>query len=557
MRILSRTAAAVFLLLLSTCLLALAACHARFDLFAFEVDGPGGAERAVELRESPGAPPEREGLLEPSGQRRGTPVYRLAKPVTVGGEDPAFVIGYASDIDSLALTVFKDRDEPLLTVELPPTGDLALRRQAALKPGSRIWGFRIEAGPGEGSLALRAAGLEPLAHGFRFDPDGLTLDGSVEVTAASPTLRASLSAGLRDEMRAGQWQIELEIPEGDASIGLSAPGSTSTVSASFEVPADGPRRVFLHGGSVGFLPRDLRVSAGAASGEPAVRSCRISFVPGAAPIPADPGLILGWRRFAWRDGEAEVFAWPRLPGVLIYDTATYEVQERFFRRLAFFVEKPETAGTIPSLASVEGRRSWNAHDYRAEDLARFFSLAGNAPLTDEESRLREALLAHGVIRGAGSSYEPGEGAVLSISRESTEQLRELLVTHEAFHGVFFTLPAYREACRSAWDALAEDEREVWLAFFDLKGYNTADPYLMVNEFQSYLLQQERAEVQAFQAVTLRRVRDAYPAFDPAVRRIERDRPSSFLDAFDALDRALAEAGGPPGGRVVGVRRAAP
>ena len=88
----------------------------------------------------------------------------------------------------------------------------------------------------------------------------------------------------------------------------------------------------------------------------------------------------------------------------------------------------------------------------------------------------------------------GTGAVLSISRESTAALRELLITHEGFHGVFFALPAFQDACRAAWNALDPDEQAVWLAYLDLKGYNTADPYLVVNEFQSYLFQQERAEV---------------------------------------------------------------
>ncbi len=147
--------------------------------------------------------------------------------------------------------------------------------------------------------------------------------------------------------------------------------------------------------------------------------------------------------------------------------------------------------------------------------------------------------------------------MLSFSRESTDALRELLVTHEAFHGVFFALPGYRDACQAAWDALTDDEQAVWIAYLDLKGYNTADPYLVVNEFQSYLFQQERAAVPEFQAITLNRVREAYPRLDPVVRLIKTERPDSFLTSFDALERALAEAGGPPGGRVLGVRRTGP
>jgi hypothetical protein len=550
-RTFSRSSAVAFVLLL-------AACNARFELFAFEVGDPGNPERVITLRETPGTPPEREGLLEPSTEARRSPLYRLAAPYTVDKGGLAFTVGYVSTIDAVRLTLLTDRDETLLAMELPPTGDIVYRCQAALAPGTRVWGFRLEAGPGEGSLALHGAGLEPHVHGFRFGDDGLTFDGSIVVTGSSAsTLTARLSAGLRDAMQAGRWQLELELPSGAATVRLSTPGESSTTSAAFAIAADGPRRVTLHEGSVGFLPRDLRARADLAAGGSAVLSCVVSSVPEGAPIPADPGLILDWRRAAWRDPGAEIFAWPRLPEVVIFDTATYEVQERYFRRLAFFVEKPGTAGTIPSLDEVEGRRSWNAHDYRAEDLARFYSLAADGPLTGEETRLRELLLANGIIRASGSAYEPGAGAVLSISRESSYTLRELLITHEAFHGVFFALPAFQDACRAAWDALDADERTVWLAYFDLKGYNTADPYLVVNEFQSYLFQQERAEVPTFQAITLQRVRDAFPALGPVVRRIETGHPDSFLSSFDALDKALAEAGGPPGGRVLGVRRTAP
>jgi hypothetical protein len=135
--------------------------------------------------------------------------------------------------------------------------------------------------------------------------------------------------------------------------------------------------------------------------------------------------------------------------------------------------------------------------------------------------------------------------------------RQLLLTHECFHGVFFTLAGYQEACRKAWDALSSAEREVWLAYFDLKGYNTSDPYLMANEFQSYLFQQPRSAVEAFQAVTLARVREADPGRAAAVRMVRAERPDSFLASFDALSRALAEAGGPVGGEVIGVRHAGP
>ncbi|HSV93700.1 MAG TPA: hypothetical protein VLH81_11515, partial [Desulfobacterales bacterium] len=248
----------------------------------------------------------------------------------------AFTIGYVSDIEAVRLTLLRDRDEALVVMELPPTGDIAYRCQAALEPGQSIWGFRLEADPGEGSWALGSAGIEPHVRGFRFDTDGLTFDGSIVVTGSSGgVLTARLVPALRESLQNERWQLDLVVPEGPATLRLSAPGESSTLSASFAVAADGPRRVTLHRGSVGFLPWDLRAGGATTAGGPAVSSCTISSVPDGAPIPSDPGLILDWRRSTWRDPDAEVFAWSRLPEALIFDTATYEVQERYFRRLAF------------------------------------------------------------------------------------------------------------------------------------------------------------------------------------------------------------------------------
>ena len=55
--------------------------------------------------------------------------------------------------------------------------------------------------------------------------------------------------------------------------------------------------------------------------------------------------------------------------------ASYEIQDAFFKRLAFFVEKAGHAGRIESLSALGGLHGYNAHDYRAEDLARFFDTA--------------------------------------------------------------------------------------------------------------------------------------------------------------------------------------
>jgi hypothetical protein len=317
----------------------------------------------------------------------------------------------------------------------------------------------------------------------------------------------------------------------------------------------------LRQGAVGFVPRDIRADS------LGLRRLEIAFAPVLTPvtasggktgtaIPADPGLILSWDRAAWRQPDWEIFSWERLPRVLVFDTADYRVQDRLFKRLAFFVEKAGYAGTIPDWRSIEGLHGYNAHDYRAEDLARFFSTArarGVALLAEEEA-LEGILASAGVIRRSGAGFEPGTGAVLSLSRSSSPLLRELLLTHECFHGVYFALPAFRAASARAWEALSAVEKETWLRFLAGKSYNTSDPGLVVNEFQSYLFQQPRAGVPGFQALTLSRLRARSPGDAALVARLLAEHPDSMLRSFDRLEADLRAAGGPPGGRAIAVRK---
>ena len=210
------------------------------------------------------------------------------------------------------------------------------------------------------------------------------------------------------------------------------------------------------------------------------------------PIPLDPGLVLEYPREAWRQARYEVFQWPAFPRVLIVDTANYAVQERLFKRLAFFVEKRDFRGRMVSDGELAGLHGWNAHDYRDEDLARFFETARREefPLTDEERELLDILLHNGVVvRASSGEIQSGEGAVLSISRESPGHLRHRFLVHEGFHGIFFMDGEFREFSRRRWENLDGDAKRVFRSYLDFQRYDLEDPYLVVNEFMAYCLQQ--------------------------------------------------------------------
>jgi hypothetical protein len=223
----------------------------------------------------------------------------------------------------------------------------------------------------------------------------------------------------------------------------------------------------------------------------------------AEPIPADPEIVLAYPESAWRDPRYEIFRWPRFPALIIFDTADYRLQDRLFKRLAFFTEKRDFRGRLVSDEEMADLHGWNAHDYRAEDLARFFEAARRQdfPLNREERELEGILLDTGLIRRAGE-FSPGEGGLISVSRESPDYLRRLFMIHEGFHGLFFIDPGFRDFSRRRWENLDPDARRFIRSYFDSQRYDLADSYLIVNEFMAYCLQQPVSEAGKYFGETL-------------------------------------------------------
>jgi hypothetical protein len=210
-----------------------------------------------------------------------------------------------------------------------------------------------------------------------------------------------------------------------------------------------------------------------------------------APIAADPGLVLAWPQERWRDRRYEVFRWDQFPSLLIFDFADYAVQDHMLKRLAFFVEKTGYRGRLVGDEEIAGLYGWNAHDYKADDLARFYQLAreSNFPLTAEEREMEQILLTAGIIRNSGAAIQEGEGGIISISRESADYLRVRFMVHEGFHGLFFIDDDFRAFCRRRWQQFPAEARRFIISFFDYQRYDTADEYLLVNEFMGHILQQ--------------------------------------------------------------------
>jgi hypothetical protein len=221
-------------------------------------------------------------------------------------------------------------------------------------------------------------------------------------------------------------------------------------------------------------------------------------------ISADPGVILNWPLERWRNRRYEIFAWDRFPSLLIFDTANYEVQNKMFKRLAFFVEKAGFRGRLAPDAEIAELHGWNAHDYRAEDLARFFQKARetNFPLLAEEREVERLLMLAGIIKETNSGIQAGEGGIISISRESADYLRYRFMVHECFHGLFFIDEDFRAFSRGRWQQLPAEAKRFIVSFFGFQQYDTADEYLIINEFMAYVLQQSASQAGRYFGQTL-------------------------------------------------------
>ncbi len=273
-----------------------------------------------------------------------------------------------------------------------------------------------------------------------------------------------------------------------------------------------------------------------------------------SPITADPELILNWPQQSWRNPDYELFSWEQFPSVLIFDCADYDIQNTFFKRLAFYAEKKGCTGTLFSDEKMRELHAFNAHDYRAETVAAFFQKAEDErfPLNEAELLLRDILFANKVIIRSGTTISAGNGALVSFSRESTHRLRSVFITHECLHGIYFTQPAFRDCVDTVFDETDKRAVAFLRRYFEVTSclnYNTDDPYLLKNEFMAYILQQPVPDVAPYFVRNVSR-RRYISAYEPALcAYIRKTNAAAFVDAAVRMSDFLEEKWGITAGSV--------
>lgn len=257
------------------------------------------------------------------------------------------------------------------------------------------------------------------------------------------------------------------------------------------------------------------------------------------PVRTDPGLILNYKTSQWRTADYELYEWDRFPQILFFDTRNYEVQDRLFRRLAYFVEKQGYKGRLLTNEELGDMHGYNAHDYSAESMANFFNKAAelNFQLNEEELLLKRILIHNGLLESDGIYVKANEGGLVSISRETPGWSRTNLLAHEGWHTIFFRDPEFRNYVSAVYYTFDPTSLDFLIDYFKSQpglGYDVNDEYLMHNEFMAYIMQQRLSEVADYFVHLANRgsVIDYTPKLAAYVRKTE---GQGFEDAANALN----------------------
>lgn len=276
------------------------------------------------------------------------------------------------------------------------------------------------------------------------------------------------------------------------------------------------------------------------------------------PLKTDLGLINNWPQKNWRRSDYEIFEWELFPGVLVFDFANYKIQNQFFTRIAYFVEKAGYKGTLVSDDFVENKHGYNAHDYKANDLANFFSLVEqeNFQINSYEEILKEILIANKIIQKDKDGFKARKGAVVSFSRESPEYLRHTFMAHESWHGIYFTDEDFRNIVATCYNMFDENSLNFLKKFWETQpglGYDTNDEYLMQNEFMAYIMQQSFSNVRNYfiQVAGRGSVNRIQPE---SAEYIRSTNAQAFVDAAEILNSYAFDNWGLACGRVALIQR---
>ncbi len=488
---------------LAAAILALSSSCTGKDV-AFSWIGPSGEKLAFSSSSS--RKDALEGLFG-SGSENADPIrYSLGKSILVpSGMDLAIDVELADGEPraSIALSERKDGNPALVEASFPVLGRW-VRLYMKVPPGSRITSLTVGSrGPGSfrlAGLSLQGAfsGMERIGEHVSVSSNfRLAIGRETDIGLTDPFAGIGVGRGSGASEASGLL-LSYGPAEGagnaGSAISISATRGDERLELSLRL---GPRGGSTVIGSELLGPGIDLIEARSPAGREISRFCAKPMHPLDYEL-ADLGRVLA-SGMPDEGRDYALYRWDALPKVLVFVFRDYAAQDRYLKRLAFFVEKAGYRGKLHADGVIANLHGWNAHDYRAEDLSAFFrkAAAESFPLNGEERALGRLLEERGVIKGSGAGIEAGEGALISISMETPSSLRRTLLVHESTHAIFFVDEDYRKLVIDSWARVGAEEKWFWTSYFGWAAYDTGNDYLMANEFQAYLLQQPLSSAEEY------------------------------------------------------------
>lgn len=426
---------------------------------------------------------------------------------------------------------------------------LKIPRQSSGGRGGTAAQTVADQGALEPTLSIQEIRFVSAMRGMRRENEGLEVsphfsfemkDGRGHYEIRSPF--EGLSQGVKESMQLdvvldGQADIAT-LFWGDRKLTYRHPGQRSALVFPSSLFASVPDRITLE------VSDALRVE----------RFCLVQTAPSTELASIDPGLLVYHTPLG--DKPYYLARWDLRPEVLLFLFKDYATQDRYLKRLAFFVEKIGFVGRLAQDSEIADLHGWNAHDYRPEDLARFFDAAEiqKFPLSAEERDLEQTLIKAGVIVQSGARISAGKGAIVSIAQESPAYLQYRFLAHELSHALFFTDSRYRDLVLSLYQKLTDDERWFIIRYFRWMHYNVDSSYLMANEMQAYLVQQPLKDLETYFSNTLgERLAAEHPELEDAIHEYMQRHLSALVGTAQQLSSYLQASYGFEPGRLYRVR----
>ena len=509
--------------------------HTKIEDFSF-IDINGSA---VLLKEAPSFPPGKEGRLNLQDDIFTTPRYSINSPIEKETGNSGLFIKYSGNISGRILIYYESGNDEYA---IPEGNCGSVEAVFPLRRNEPINGFKIEADGDYEDWRIQGTGIRDYRPAVSFTHDNPVISNGFELYKSDDRTEITVLPGLEPEYIYVDYTYDENNgkPEQKPNIKITdSHGSTLFIidplfgNHEIIIPVfhnDGPVTVMDHGliNEVGITENERKY-------------IDLGYL-------LDPEIEI--------TGSFQYYRWNDFPNIIIFDTADYAVQSGLFKRIAFFVEKYGYAGRVLDEDALEGLHGWNAHDYRAEDLAEFFSEADRSGivLNHLEQELRTILMHEGIITSDNSGYIAVTGGIMSVSKESTMYLRELFLAHEGYHGIFFSDPEFEKYVLDLYSGLDPGFKDFWKLFLGWKGYDVNNTYLMANELQAYFLQQPVQRIDGyFKEYNIPKMLEIFPEHEALLMKLQSEDNSIFYETALTLHEFIKNRTGYGSGNLFSLR----